>query len=120
MTTLPRVTWPSPPLATRRSRRTEMIVVAWNVGDSVLIGGLYQTARRRAAEIARRPIVISGGLAAHQDGVAIGPERLEQRRVELVEVGEDHALARELERLDELQELAGVVEVDARDLAHVD
>jgi hypothetical protein len=97
-TMLPSVTWPSPPMATRSPRRTERMVVPWNCGGSWSWGAI-SSGRAARAEIAMRP-GISAGLAAHQDRVAVARQRLEQRRVELVQVGEDHALAGELDRLD--------------------
>src|SRR5712664_53443 len=44
MTTLPRVTWPSPPSATLESRRTERMVVPWN--DSMKEDALFGERKR--------------------------------------------------------------------------
>src|SRR6185369_6030966 len=63
-------------------------------------------------EIPRRAIAISDGLLADQDGVAVEAEGLEQRRVELVQVREDDALAGELDALHHLEERRGEGEVD--------
>src|SRR5258706_8796237 len=120
ITTLPKVTCPSPPMATEAPRRTQRMVVPWNSGREGFMRGLYHAPPGVRAKIANARRGISAGLAAHQDRVAIHAERLEKRRVELVQVREDHALARELHRLDDLEELPGVGKVDARDLAGVE
>src|SRR5207342_2333718 len=101
-------------------RRTERMVVPWNSGGFVFMEGLYHAPGGRRGEITKGREGISAGLAPHQDRVAVHADRLEERRVELVQVREDHALARELHRLHGLEEGVGVCEVDARHLAHVE
>src|SRR6185503_9542610 len=91
MTMFPSVTCPSPPMATRSPRRTERMVVPWNCWVSGLMSGLYHASGRPRRENRHHADAISGGPAAHQDGVAIDPEGLEERGVQLVQVREDHA-----------------------------
>src|SRR5687768_7463592 len=102
---LPSVTWPSPPMATRSPRRTDRMVVPWNWEIESVIGNRY-TGRSPLgdSEIHDFKRAISGGLPAHEDRVAIDPEGLEKCRVQLVQVGEDHALARQLDRLHHVEE----------------
>src|SRR5437867_7517541 len=101
ITTLPKVTWPSPPMATEAPRRTERMVVPWNSGKEGFMRGLYHVSPAPLARIANARRGISARLAAHQDRVAIHAERFEKRRVELVQVRKDHALTRQLHRFDE-------------------
>src|SRR5438876_8220018 len=98
ITTLPKVTWPSPPMATEGPRRTERMVVPWNSGKEGFMRGLYHASSGARARIANARRGISARLAAHQDRVAVHAERFEKRRVELVQVGEDDALPGQLHR----------------------
>src|SRR6185436_7374286 len=119
-TMLPRVTWPSPPMATFAPRRTERMVVPWNWGGSLMGWLLARGGSAGLPEIAFPRLGISAGLAAHQDRVAVHAHRLEERGGKLAQVGEDHALAGELDRLHDIEEGRGVVELDAQHLGHVD
>src|SRR5512140_2477976 len=132
-TMLPRVTWPSPPMATRSPRRTERMVVPWNCGESGFKGSnsnLRALANLNSVNWSLTPIYsseiafsrrgISGRLASHENGVPVDPERLEKRRVELGKVREDHALAGELDRLDGVEKRGREPEIDAQHLGHVD
>src|SRR2546423_12772897 len=108
---LPRVTWPSPPMATWVPRRTDRMVVPWNSIGFALIGRLLARGRFAGRGKSLFPRGgFSGRFAADQDGVAVHTHRLEERRGQLVQVGEDHALAGELDRLHHVEECRGVGE----------
>jgi len=63
MTVLPSVTWPSPPTATRPSRRTQRIVVPWGSKEDKAIGDSGQGVVRRRS----RDGIRSGALVAVLD-----------------------------------------------------
>src|SRR5689334_13281950 len=103
-------------MATLSPRRTERMVVPWNWGVSwVIERALSRTSGYLPPKSPEFKRGFSGALAADEDGVAVDAQRLEQRRVDLVQVGEDHALARELDGLHGVEEGRGEGELDAQD-----
>src|SRR5436305_10706801 len=110
MTTCPSVTWPSPPRATPPSRRTERIVVPWNVS----IRGDAAFGNARGARAGGR----SGGLANEMPGR--DADQQQQRADDGRSTRDLHGLALTLDPVDAIEQRARAHEVDALDRAHVD
>src|SRR5205809_8144190 len=107
-------------MATLSPRRTERMVVPGNWGSSWVIGrALARSGDYLPPKSPQFKRGFSGALAADEDGVTVDAQRLQQRGVDLVQVGEDHPLAGELDRLDGVEEGRGIGELDAQHAAHV-
>src|SRR5947209_10948866 len=106
-TTLPRVTWPSPPSATLPSRRADMMVVPWNCSmsefreDGAGLPSIKLFARNNAGDPAQ-------------------PRDPEQGTDELVRAANLNRGAGLLELREHVQHEAGCDKINARRLRHVD